>query len=190
MPTDAQGLEPPSITARADRGERIALDVRRKLLPAYGAALEAARSQLADIDRLKARRKEAADRLAAALPASRYAEDRRDDSVTVRSHLRLPASTPDGAANARVVARVEADGATADIRADWLPVDVAAEIMRITGRSAAAPLWGTKRCTVTRRPASGAGRRPLFLPEGAGSPEGGSLRSEERVATPPTSKVN
>lgn len=144
MPAGAQGLEPPSITARADRGERIALDVRRKLLPAYGAALEAARSHLADIDRLKAQREEAAGRLVAALPASRCSEDQRDDSVTVRSHLRLPASTPEGATNARVVARVGADGTTADIRADRLPVDIAAEIMRIIGRSAAARPCGVR----------------------------------------------
>ncbi|MEU3907950.1 hypothetical protein AB0F20_29770 [Streptomyces goshikiensis] len=137
MPAGGETYEPAPVSARADRGQAIAKDISRKLLPAYAAALDSARQHVQAEAHATARRQAAATHLAGLVPGGRWSWDHPDATTRVTAHLALP----DAGRDVPVLARAWIGGAgeTADLRIERLPLDIAAQVMRVLARAARAP---------------------------------------------------
>ncbi|MFD8316136.1 hypothetical protein [Kitasatospora purpeofusca] len=130
----------PAITVAAARGgTALADEIRRRLLPAYGEALDLAQAERAAAKRLADQYEQLLRQLRAPLPTA--TPDRWDPTKAFRWRAgprdfgRRP-SAPDWHTAAEV--SITGSQFEVDIRLRWLPAEVAAQILQLLGTAAAA----------------------------------------------------
>ncbi|MEV6957205.1 hypothetical protein [Streptomyces sp. NPDC051183] len=135
MPAGGEPFAPTPISARADRGKAIAQDVRRKLLPRYAEANTAARLHVLNEAWASARRREAAEHLCRLLPDGRWSSSHPDGAVTVTGSLSLPLPGTPRNSPVQARARLDESGATADLKIERLPLDVASKVVKVLAQA-------------------------------------------------------